>query len=126
MPNFNSTPAKTTEPAVGASVWAKGNQVCTGNNGTLTAKPANMAIMTQNCSVAERSTEAKAVNAGMSKLHPPLASANRQATYARPAKVNIDPVKVYKKNLMDADARLLPPQPAIRKYIGTRVNSKAT
>ena len=80
VPNFNSTPAKTTEPAVGASVWAKGNQVCTGNNGTLTAKPANMAIMTQNCSVAERSTEAKAVNAGMSKLHPPLASANRQAT----------------------------------------------
>ncbi len=31
------TPASTTEPAVGAWVWASGSQVCTGNNGTFTA-----------------------------------------------------------------------------------------
>ena len=29
--------ARITDPAVGASVWASGNHVCTGNSGTLTA-----------------------------------------------------------------------------------------
>ena len=38
MPSFSRTPASITEPAVGASVWASGSQVCTGNSGTLTAK----------------------------------------------------------------------------------------
>ncbi len=32
------TPARMTEPAVGASVWASGNHVWTGNSGTLIAK----------------------------------------------------------------------------------------
>ena len=32
-----STPARITEPAVGASVWASGSQVCSGNAGSLTA-----------------------------------------------------------------------------------------
>ena len=32
------TPARITEPAVGASVWASGSQVCSGNSGTFTAK----------------------------------------------------------------------------------------
>ena len=31
------TPARITEPAVGALVWASGSQVCTGNSGTFTA-----------------------------------------------------------------------------------------
>ena len=31
------TPARITEPAVGASVWASGSQVCSGNSGTFTA-----------------------------------------------------------------------------------------
>ena len=31
------TPARMTEPAVGASVWASGSQVCSGNSGTFTA-----------------------------------------------------------------------------------------
>ena len=31
------TAARITEPAVGASVWASGSQVCSGNSGTLTA-----------------------------------------------------------------------------------------
>ena len=38
MPSFSMTPARITEPAVGASVWASGSQVCSGNSGTLTAK----------------------------------------------------------------------------------------
>ena len=35
VPIFNKTPARITEPAVGASVCASGNQVCNGNSGTL-------------------------------------------------------------------------------------------
>ncbi len=35
---FNKIAASTTEPAVGASTCASGNQVCTGHIGNLTAK----------------------------------------------------------------------------------------
>ena len=38
VPTFRSTPARSTDPAVGASVWASGSHVCSGNNGTFTAK----------------------------------------------------------------------------------------
>ena len=34
---FKSIAARITEPAVGASTWASGNQVCTGHIGVLTA-----------------------------------------------------------------------------------------
>jgi hypothetical protein len=40
VPSFSSTPARMTEPAVGASVCASGSHVCTGNSGTFTRKPA--------------------------------------------------------------------------------------
>src|SRR5664279_5256021 len=39
VPIFNRTPASITEPAVGASTCASGNQVWNGNIGTLIAKP---------------------------------------------------------------------------------------
>ena len=38
-----------TDPAVGASTWASGNQVWTGHMGTLTAKDARKARNSQNC-----------------------------------------------------------------------------
>ena len=38
VPSFSITPARITEPAVGAWVWASGSQVWNGNIGTLTAK----------------------------------------------------------------------------------------
>src|SRR5882757_9122075 len=38
VPIFRRTPARITEPAVGASTWASGNQVWNGNIGTLMAK----------------------------------------------------------------------------------------
>ena len=41
------TPAKRIDPAVGASTWASGNQVCQGTEGILTAKPMNNAAKTQ-------------------------------------------------------------------------------
>ena len=37
MPSFSITPARITEPAVGACVCASGSHVCSGNSGTLTA-----------------------------------------------------------------------------------------
>ena len=37
VPNLSMMLARTTEPAVGASTWASGNQVWNGNIGTLTA-----------------------------------------------------------------------------------------
>ena len=38
VPSFSITPARITEPAVGAWVWASGSHVCSGKIGTFTAK----------------------------------------------------------------------------------------
>ena len=43
--------ASTTEPPVGASTWASGNQVCTGHIGTLTAKAVKNARNMKVCSL---------------------------------------------------------------------------
>ena len=43
--------ASITEPPVGASTWASGNQVCTGNIGTLTAKAVKNAMKIRICAV---------------------------------------------------------------------------
>src|SRR5471030_239117 len=48
-PIFKSTPARITEPAVGASTCASGNHVWTGHIGTLTANDAKKASHNQNC-----------------------------------------------------------------------------
>src|SRR5271166_6020334 len=48
-PIFRSTPARITEPAVGASTCASGSQVWTGHIGTLTAKDAKKASHSQYC-----------------------------------------------------------------------------
>ena len=49
MPIFSRMPARNTLPAVGACTWASGSQVCSGNSGTLMAKPANSARKTHIC-----------------------------------------------------------------------------
>ena len=41
-----------TEPAVGASTWASGSQVCTGHIGIFTAKLAKNVIHSQTCMLA--------------------------------------------------------------------------
>src|ERR1700735_521857 len=48
-PIFGRIAARTTEPAVGASTWASGSQVCTGHIGILTAKEAKNASHAQVC-----------------------------------------------------------------------------
>ena len=47
VPIFKRTEARITEPAVGASTWAAGSQVWTGNMGTLMAKARKKARNTQ-------------------------------------------------------------------------------
>src|SRR5690242_6852867 len=48
VPIFRSTPARITEPAVGASTWASGSQVWNGNIGTLMANARKNAPNSQN------------------------------------------------------------------------------
>src|SRR5262252_7731869 len=52
VPIFSRTLARTTDPAVGASVWASGSQVWNGNIGTFTAKPTKNAQNTHHSAVA--------------------------------------------------------------------------
>src|ERR1700733_15282744 len=48
-PIFSRTPARVTDPAVGASTCASGNQLCIGHIGTLTANEAKNAGHSQVC-----------------------------------------------------------------------------
>src|SRR5713226_4276173 len=50
VPIFSRTPAKITEPAVGASVCASGSQVWNGNIGTLMANAKNNPQKSHRCS----------------------------------------------------------------------------
>ena len=47
VPTLSKTPARSTEPAVGASVCASGSQVCSGNSGTFTANATKNARKSQ-------------------------------------------------------------------------------
>ena len=50
-PILSSTPARSTEPPVGASVWASGSQVCSGTMGTFTMNATVNAANSHTCSV---------------------------------------------------------------------------
>ena len=49
VPIFSSTPARITEPAVGASTCASGSHVWNGNSGTLIANASTKAKNIHNC-----------------------------------------------------------------------------
>ena len=51
-PILSRIPARSTLPAVGASVWASGSQVWMGNMGIFTANAAKKARNSQNCNPA--------------------------------------------------------------------------
>src|SRR5712664_2154041 len=74
VPIFSITPASTTEPAVGASVWASGSHVWNGTIGTLTAKP--IANATNNHLVVvsdiDEAVDAHAVSTRTSKVRRPV------------------------------------------------------
>ena len=65
VPIFSSTLARTTEPAVGASVCASGSQVWNGNIGTFTAKPRKNAQKTHHCTSPEADVR---IRSAISKL----------------------------------------------------------
>ncbi len=50
-----------TLPAVGASVWASGSQVCSGTTGSLTAKAAKKPSISQVAAAVERCVPSSAV-----------------------------------------------------------------
>src|SRR6266849_4744243 len=62
-PILSRMAARMTEPAVGASTWASGSQVCTGHIGIFTANEAKNASQAQVCK--DRGT-AVCISAGMS------------------------------------------------------------
>src|SRR5438445_10410406 len=67
VPIFSSTPARMTEPAVGASVCASGNQVWNGNIGTLMAKAKKKPQKSQVLNASE-DCDTEASRVGISKV----------------------------------------------------------
>ena len=63
VPIFSSTPARITEPAVGASTCASGSQVCSGTIGTLIAKRSAKAASRTACTSSGRCVRTRSANA---------------------------------------------------------------
>ena len=101
MPNLSSTPARITDPAVGASVWASGSQVWSGKIGTFTAKARAKDRNTHRAVVVSRLWASARVT--RSKVRsPPVASACRKARVRMPTSMRAEPAIVYRKNLVAA------------------------
>src|SRR5262249_325723 len=84
-PIFRRIAARITDPAVGASTWASGSQVCTGHIGIFTAKEAKKASQAQVCN--DRGT-AVCNSVGMSVV-PPF-----QYSAMIPSRINTEPSSV--------------------------------
>src|SRR6185312_11439823 len=105
-PIFSSTPARITDPAVGASTCASGSQVCTGHIGTLTANEARKARNSQVCSPGANWVCSSTVMSVVPAWNHIASSASSIST---------EPVSVNKKNLNAEYTRRGPPQtPMIR------------
>src|SRR5580693_917122 len=114
VPIFSKTPARMTEPAVGASVCASGSQVWNGNMGTLIANAKKNAQNRSTC-VCVSKDAAVASSVGISNVAPPALKYNARI----PSNMITDPTRVYRKNLIAAYKRRSLPHTPIRKYIGT-------
>src|SRR6266849_1753050 len=97
VPIFNKTPARITEPAVGASVCASGSQVWNGNIGTLIANAKKNAQNSSTC-VRVSNCAADASNVGMSNVIAP----DLKYSANIPSSMITEPTNVYRKNLMAA------------------------
>src|SRR5579864_128387 len=119
VPIFNRTPARMTDPAVGASVCASGSQVWNGNIGTLIANAKKKA---QNSSTCQRvsNCDAEASSVGISKVLAPALKYSARI----PSSIITEPTSVYRKNLMAAYKRRSLPHTPIRKYMGTSITSQ--
>src|ERR1700693_3752705 len=119
VPIFNNTPARMTDPAVGASVCASGSQVWNGNIGTLMANAKKNAQNSSTC-VLVSNCAAEASSVGISNVPPPALKYSARI----PSSMITEPTKVYKKNLIAAYKRRSLPHTPIRKYIGTSMTSQ--
>jgi hypothetical protein len=125
VPIFSSTPARITDPAVGACTCACGSQVWKGKMGTLMANASAKAKKSSPCSRGPRMVDScrksKYEKVGVPKIACPLKNMYRIAT-----SISSDPAVVYRKNLTAAYTRSLPPQIPMRKYMGMRTISQNT
>ena len=123
VPIFSRIPASSTEPTVGASVWASGSQVWNGHIGTLMAKPRN-----RPAKISIWTVRVKPPSAREPLELDDVERVRRRLKYMarKPSSMNTLPNSVYRKNLSEAYWRLAEPQTAIMKYIGTRTSSQNT
>src|SRR3954468_13838642 len=120
VPNFNSTPANMTLPAVGASTCASGNQVCSGNTGTFTMKPTLIARNSATCSrsfIGFSANQCASAGIEVGTATPPDQATSTNAM--SPTSVTRLPTNVYKKNFTAAYRLFGPPQMPIKKNSGT-------
>ena len=95
------TAARITEPAVGASVWASGSQVCSGNSGTLTAKAMAKPMKIQRPASVEMAWFC-AISTRSKVIGVPIALAFSTANDTSATSMNAEPSIVYRKNLLAA------------------------
>src|ERR1700688_1677467 len=119
VPIFNNTPARITDPAVGASVCASGSQVWNGNIGTLIANAKKNAQNSSTC-VCVSNCAADASSVGISNVPPPALKYSARM----PSSMITEPTNVYRKNLIAAYSLRSLPHTPIRKYIGTSITSQ--
>ena len=100
VPTFSRTPARSTEPAVGASVCASGSQVCSGKSGTFTANATKNARKSQRA-VSTGSAAATCVSWRMANEGGP-GCPDREYRNRIPTSRNADPAIVNRKNLIAA------------------------
>jgi hypothetical protein len=95
VPIFSRIPASSTEPTVGASVWASGSQVCSGHTGTLTANPRATAANTIVPKVPPKRAAAPiSWRARMSKVRPAASGLERSQMARNPSSMITDPIRV--------------------------------
>ncbi len=95
------TPARITDPAVGASVCASGSHVCNGNSGTLTANAMANERNSHRAAVVPIDWSV-AIFTRSNVSGPPLAGWWRYAVATIPTSMNAEPSIVYRKNLLAA------------------------
>src|SRR5215469_1624331 len=107
VPIFNKTPARITEPAVGASVCASGSQVWNGNIGTLMAKAKKNPQKSHAFRDSEKTVEycvfcTAARSVGISNVCTPVAFAALKYNARMASSMRTEPASVYRKNLIAA------------------------
>ena len=93
VPILSSTPASTTEPPVGAWVWASGSQVWSGKSGTLIANASPKTANSHHCAP---SGTPKLTSLYQSVVNTPLLTASPAAkpSHSTPTSISSEPTRV--------------------------------